>query len=82
MPAARSIARACANSPLPIRRRAQRLEAILHPLIRAETARPGQRHEGGTIVFDVPLLIESGRWRARSNACWWSTAARPRRSNA
>ena len=40
------------------------LEAILHPMIGAETARqaalarPGQR-----IVFDVPLLVESGRWR-------------------
>ncbi|MDM0017996.1 dephospho-CoA kinase [Variovorax saccharolyticus] len=43
----------------------RRLEAILHPLIGAEcerqaaTAAPGQ-----TIVFDVPLLVESGRWRA------------------
>ncbi|WP_377160147.1 dephospho-CoA kinase [Roseateles sp. UC29_93] len=40
------------------------LEAILHPMIGAETARqaalatPGQR-----VVFDVPLLVESGRWR-------------------
>ncbi|OWQ83582.1 dephospho-CoA kinase [Roseateles aquatilis] len=40
------------------------LEAILHPMIGDETARqaalaaPGQR-----IVFDVPLLVESGRWR-------------------
>ncbi len=43
-----------------------RLETILHPLIgvacerAAATARPGQ-----TIIFDVPLLVESGRWRAR-----------------
>ena len=42
----------------------QALEAILHPLIgqhtRDEAARaaPGQ-----TVVFDVPLLTESGRWR-------------------
>lgn len=40
------------------------LEAILHPMIGEHTARaaalalPGQR-----IVFDVPLLVESGRWR-------------------
>ena len=46
-----------------------RLEAILHPLIGAETerladsAQPGHAH--ATIVFDVPLLVESGRWRAR-----------------
>jgi len=42
----------------------QALEAILHPMIGAETARlaalaaPGER-----VVFDVPLLVESGRWR-------------------
>ncbi|WP_343636432.1 dephospho-CoA kinase [Roseateles sp.] len=42
----------------------QALEAILHPMIGAETTRqaalaaPGQR-----VVFDVPLLVESGRWR-------------------
>ncbi len=42
----------------------QALEAILHPMIGAETARqaalaaPSQH-----VVFDVPLLVESGRWR-------------------
>lgn len=42
----------------------QRLEAILHPLIRAETARQAEASgEAGAIVFDVPLLVESGRWR-------------------
>ena len=41
----------------------QRLEAILHPLIRAETARQAEAAQGTAIVFDVPLLIESGRWR-------------------
>lgn len=42
----------------------QRLESILHPLIRVETAR--QAAEAGdcaAIVFDVPLLVESARWR-------------------
>lgn len=44
----------------------QTLEAILHPLIGEETERqalladPGQR-----VVFDVPLLVESGRWRQK-----------------
>ncbi len=40
-----------------------RLEAILHPLIRTETQR--QAHVGHTpmVVFDVPLLVESARWR-------------------
>jgi dephospho-CoA kinase len=42
----------------------QRLEAILHPLIRTETARQtATTDEARVIVFDVPLLVESGRWR-------------------
>lgn len=41
----------------------RRLEAILHPLIRAETARQAEAAGETTVVFDVPLLIESGRWR-------------------
>ena len=45
----------------------QRLEAILHPLIDAETraaaARAGCRHP--YLVFVVPLLVESGRWAER-----------------
>lgn len=41
----------------------QRLEAILHPLIRAETARQAEAAGAAVVVFDVPLLIESGRWR-------------------
>lgn len=40
-----------------------RLEAILHPLIRDETARQAAAATGAVIVFDVPLLVESGRWR-------------------
>jgi dephospho-CoA kinase len=41
----------------------QRLEAILHPLIRDETARQADPAGKPVIVFDVPLLVESGRWR-------------------
>ena len=41
----------------------QRLEAILHPLIREETARQAACATGPVVVFDVPLLVESGRWR-------------------
>lgn len=44
----------------------RRLEAIIHPLVAAETARQAaQAGESGhrCIVFDVPLLVESGRWR-------------------
>ena len=46
----------------------KQLEAIVHPLVGAESARQeaaaiaaGAR----CIVFDIPLLVESGRWRQR-----------------
>jgi dephospho-CoA kinase len=42
----------------------RRLEAILHPLIGAETSRRAAA-TAAHVVFDVPLLVESGRWRAR-----------------
>ena len=44
----------------------RRLEAIVHPLVSQETIRQaGQAVQAGSscIVFDVPLLVESGRWR-------------------
>ncbi|RYG14532.1 MAG: dephospho-CoA kinase [Burkholderiales bacterium] len=44
----------------------KRLEAIVHPLVGQEGARQAQAavHAGiGRIVFDIPLLVESGRWR-------------------
>jgi len=46
----------------------QRLEAVLHPLIGAEAesrAEAGRQAGAPCVVFDVPLLVESGRWRAR-----------------
>lgn len=45
-----------------------RLEAIVHPLVGQETARlESEAMAGGArcIVFDVPLLVESRRWRQR-----------------
>jgi dephospho-CoA kinase len=43
----------------------RRLEAILHPLIGIETERrAAAAAAGATLVFDVPLLVESSRWRA------------------
>jgi dephospho-CoA kinase len=42
-----------------------RLEAILHPLIGIETDRQAAAAGERPRVFDVPLLVESGRWRAR-----------------
>ncbi len=44
------------------------LEAIIHPLVAQETQCQAQAAiEAGkhTLVFDVPLLVESGRWRAQ-----------------
>ena len=43
----------------------RRLEAILHPLIGDETEREAGASTAPCIVFDVPLLVESGRWRAK-----------------
>jgi len=42
------------------------LEAIVHPLVGQETQRRVQEAiQAGhhTVVFDIPLLVESGRWR-------------------
>ena len=42
-----------------------RLEAILHPMIRAATASAALAATGPYVIFVVPLLVESGNWRAR-----------------
>jgi dephospho-CoA kinase len=44
------------------------LEAIIHPLVAQETQRQAQAAiDAGkhALVFDVPLLVESGRWRTQ-----------------
>ena len=44
----------------------QRLESIIHPLVRDEVTAQTERAiaSGRTcLVFDIPLLVESGRWR-------------------
>ena len=46
----------------------KRLEAIVHPLVGAESARQeaaAVAQGAACIVFDVPLLVESRRWRQR-----------------
>jgi dephospho-CoA kinase len=43
----------------------QRLEAILHPLIRIETERAASQASGIYRIFVVPLLVESGKWKER-----------------
>jgi dephospho-CoA kinase len=40
-----------------------RLEAILHPLIAAEIQRRFSTSRSPCVVFDIPLLVESPRWR-------------------
>ena len=42
-----------------------RLEGILHPLIGAEAEARAAAAGTRTVLFDVPLLAESTRWRAR-----------------
>lgn len=43
----------------------RRLESILHPLIGAQTEQAAQAAQGLYLVFVVPLLVESGRWKER-----------------
>ena len=46
----------------------RRLEAIIHPLVQQQAQQQeGRAVRAGSacIVFDVPLLVESGRWRSR-----------------
>lgn len=45
-----------------------RLEAIVHPLVAAESAKQVSTAESNgarCLVFDIPLLVESGHWRAQ-----------------
>lgn len=44
----------------------KQLEAIIHPLVSSESARQAEiAYEAGStlVVFDIPLLVESRRWR-------------------
>jgi dephospho-CoA kinase len=40
------------------------LEAILHPRIRADALAQAQAATGDYVIYAVPLLVESGTWRA------------------
>ena len=42
-----------------------RLEALLHPLIEAESMRRCGGAASSYVVVDIPLLVETGRWRER-----------------
>lgn len=43
----------------------RRLEAIVHPLIGIEVERAVVEARGSYLMFVVPLLVESGKWRER-----------------
>jgi dephospho-CoA kinase len=43
----------------------KRLEAILHPLIREQSEARAAASTAAVLVFDVPLLVESGAWADR-----------------
>lgn len=43
----------------------QRLEAILHPLIRSETEYAAAHAKGTYLIYVIPLLVESGAWQER-----------------
>ena len=44
----------------------KKLEAILHPLIRSETAREAGDAQGDYVMLVVPLLVESADWKRRA----------------
>lgn len=48
----------------------QRLEAILHPLIAQATQEAIDAADHAWVICDVPLLVESVRWRPRLAGVW------------
>jgi dephospho-CoA kinase len=42
-------------------RATERLNAIMHPLIRAQAQRELAAHPGAIVVYDMPLLVETGQ---------------------
>jgi dephospho-CoA kinase len=48
----------------------RRLEAILHPRIGVEVERRAVVCSAPVALFDIPLLVESGRWRGRVDRVW------------
>ncbi len=59
--------RAAAFADAAVRRR---LESILHPLIGVEVESRTAASSIFLQVLDIPLLVESGRWRARVDRVW------------
>jgi dephospho-CoA kinase len=46
------------------------LQDILHPLILSEALSQAEAAVSDVIVFDIPLLVESGHWRERVDQVW------------
>lgn len=46
------------------------LEAIIHPLVGQQSEKLLREAGSRSVVFDVPLLVESGRWPARVDWVW------------
>ena len=48
----------------------QTLEAVIHPIVRADIERQYQAARSDCVVFDIPLLVESPGWRERLDTVW------------
>ena len=51
----------------------RQLEAIIHPLVAQEVQRQAQQGIASgakALVYDIPLLVESERWRPQLDAVW------------
>lgn len=48
----------------------EQLEAIVHPLVRAEIDRQTAQATSDCVVLDLPLLVESPSWRERVDTVW------------
>lgn len=52
------------------------LESIIHPRVHEELERLVHTSHTACVVFDVPLLVESGRWRSRLDTVFVVDCAR------
>ena len=48
----------------------ERLEAIVHPIVRDEMERECRTAASDCVVLDIPLLVESPHWRERVHTVW------------
>ncbi len=48
----------------------QALEAIVHPVVRADIEQQYRAAHSDCAVFDIPLLVESPGWQERLDAIW------------